>query len=91
MRSTSVKAAKMIYDGSLDWVFIDANHEYKYIKENLKIWTPKVRKGGIVSGHDYKNPKEKGKGWGITKAVDEFVPKNKLHSEPRCVWWFINE
>jgi hypothetical protein len=83
---TSVDAVKRIKDDSLDWVFIDANHEYDYIKENLELWTPKVKKGGLVSGHDYENKK-----WsGIKKAVDEFVPKEKLNvAEEFLVWWYI--
>jgi len=89
MRMTSIQGAKHIEDEGLDWVFIDANHEYEYIKENLHVWTPKVKPGGLVSGHDYKNPKGKWKG--ITRAVNEFVPKNKLHEEPFCVWWFNKE
>ncbi len=89
LRMTSIEASSHIEDESLDWVFIDANHQYKYIKENLSLWEPKVKKGGIVSGHDYNNPKEKGKGWGITKAVNEFVPRSKLNTSPFCVWWYI--
>lgn len=80
---TSVEACKKIKDESLDWIFIDANYEYPYIKENLELWTPKVKEGGIVSGHDYG-----GKWRDIKKAVDEFVQKNKLHIEANYVWWF---
>jgi hypothetical protein len=81
----SVEAVKKIDDESLDWVFIDANHEYEYIKENLEIWIPKVKKSGIISGHDYG-----GKWTGIKKAVDEFVPiDTTLNVEPFYVWWFI--
>lgn len=89
MRMTSVEASFHIEDGSLDWVFIDANHEYEYIKENLEIWSEKVRKNGIVSGHDYGNPKEEKRGWGITKAVNEFVAEDELNVEPGFVWWYI--
>lgn len=78
---TSVEAAKHIPKDSLDWVFIDANHEYEYIKENLRIWTIKVKHGGLVAGHDYGN-----KWKGIKQAVDEFVPKNKLKISPHTVW-----
>lgn len=84
-RMTSVEAVNEFSDNYLDWVFIDANHDYPYIKENLEIWTPKVKVGGIVSGHDYNN----GKWVGIKKAVDEFVLKEKLNIIPECyVWWF---
>ncbi len=84
MRMTSIDSVKHFEDESLDWVFIDANHEYRYIKENLNIWVPKVKSGGVVAGHDYGN-----KWVGIKRAVDEFVPKDKLHIEDHCVWWYI--
>jgi len=80
-RMTSVEAIKHIPKNSLDWVFIDANHEYEYIKENLFLWTIKVKHGGLISGHDYGN-----KWKGIKQAVDEFVPANKLTVSPHCVW-----
>ena len=84
-QATSVDAVSDFNDGYFDWIFIDANHDYPYIKENLEIWTPKVKMGGIVSGHDYNN----GKWVGIKKAVDEFVPKDKLNVISECyVWWF---
>jgi len=83
-KMTSVDASKHIPKDYLDWVFIDANHEYKYIKENLDLWSWRVKTGGVVAGHDYGN-----KWKGIKKAVDEFVPKDKLKIEPYCVWWYI--
>lgn len=81
---SSVEASINIAPNCLDWIFIDANHEYEYIKENLRIWSKKVKPGGLISGHDYG-----GKWGGIKKAVDEFVPKNKLHIEKYTVWWYI--
>lgn len=65
-RMTSIDASKIIPDNSLDFVYIDANHAYSYIKEDIKVWTPKVKTGGLVSGHDYGN-----KRFGVTQAVDE--------------------
>lgn len=85
----SIEAVKYIKDEELDWVFIDANHEYEYAKENLKIWTPKVKEGGIISGHDYDNGEKKG--WGIKRAVDEYVSDMGLHLllDHNAIWWFI--
>ena len=40
-------------DGSLDFVYIDANHEQTFVTQDLRAWHPKVRAGGIMSGHDY--------------------------------------
>ena len=48
-----MEAAEDFKDESLDFVYIDANHEFRYIAEDLAEWTKKVRKGGIVAGHDY--------------------------------------
>ncbi|MBI2593037.1 class I SAM-dependent methyltransferase [Candidatus Daviesbacteria bacterium] len=53
IRKTSMEAVEDFEDGSLDFVYIDGNHEFRYIAEDLAEWTKKVRKGGIVSGHDY--------------------------------------
>jgi len=49
----SVDGAKHVPDGSLDFVYIDANHELPYVIQDLYAWIPKVRKGGVISGHDY--------------------------------------
>lgn len=53
MREFSVPASKQIDDGSLDFVFLDANHDFKHIAEDLCAWVPKVRAGGVVAGHDF--------------------------------------
>lgn len=49
----SVEAANDIKDGSLDFVFIDADHSYEGCLADIAAWSPKVRKGGMISGHDY--------------------------------------
>jgi hypothetical protein len=53
IRATSKQASNLIADNSLDWIFIDANHSYDYVKEDLELWWPKLKKGGLFSGHDY--------------------------------------
>ena len=53
MRMESMEAAKKIKDGSLDFVYIDANHDFPGITNDLHTWKKKVRVGGIIAGHDY--------------------------------------
>lgn len=53
IKKTSMEAVKDFEDNSIDFVYIDGNHYFKYIAEDLWEWSKKVRKGGIVSGHDY--------------------------------------
>lgn len=63
-------------DASLDWVYIDANHQYEFAKADLARCARKVKSGGFILGDDYGI-----RGWfdsGVTKAVDEFVNENGL-------------
>lgn len=53
IRKTSMEALEDFPDESLDFVYIDGNHHFKYVAEDIVEWTRKIRKGGIVSGHDY--------------------------------------
>ena len=46
-------AAKLYEDESLDFVFIDAEHDYKSVTKDIAAWRGKVRKGGLICGHDY--------------------------------------
>jgi len=55
-------------DNTLDFVFIDAAHDYDSIKKDIMDWYPKVKNGGVIGGHDYNN-----NDWpGVVKAVTEF-------------------
>lgn len=53
IRKTSMDALEDFEDESLDFVYIDGHHGFKYVTEDIYEWTKKVRKGGIISGHDY--------------------------------------
>lgn len=53
LRTTSVEAAATVPDGSLDFIYLDANHGESFVRQDLEAWTPKVRSGGIVAGHDF--------------------------------------
>ena len=51
----SVEAAKQFEDDYFDFVYIDANHVYEEVIADLEAWYPKIRKGGMLAGHDYCN------------------------------------
>jgi len=53
IRKTSMEAVEGFKNESLDYVYLDGNHNFRFVAEDLAEWTQKVRKGGIVSGHDY--------------------------------------
>jgi len=53
VRKMSVDAAEDFEDESLDFVYIDGHHGLKFVVEDIYAWSKKVRKGGVISGHDY--------------------------------------
>lgn len=53
IRADSLHACDIFNDASLDFVYIDANHAYDFVKQDIKLWYPKVKKGGFLLGHDY--------------------------------------
>ena len=53
IRKTSMDAVEDFKDGSLDFVYIDGDHNFRHAAEDIYEWAKKVRIGGIVSGHDY--------------------------------------
>jgi hypothetical protein len=54
VKAFSMDALKDFEDESLDFVYLDANHSFPYIAQDLWYWSKKVRNGGIVAGHDFK-------------------------------------
>ncbi len=53
IRALSTQAASLFEDNSLDFVYIDGNHAYEWVKEDIQTWWPKLKKGGLFAGHDY--------------------------------------
>lgn len=75
-RMTSMESVNTIQDNSLDFVFIDGNHSYDYVLEDITEWTKKVKPGGIIAGHDYKvDPVND---YGVIEAVTKYVEDNHI-------------
>jgi len=76
-------AAKEIRE-KVDLIYIDGNHEYKYVKKDLEIYWNLLNRNGIISGHDIQMNS-------VSKAVLEFALKNELEVQfgDRRDWWII--
>jgi hypothetical protein len=75
---TSVEAATKIPDHSLDFVYIDARHDYESVKEDVEAWCSKVRPGGIMAGHDYVDGDLPEGEFYVKSAVDEFFGEREI-------------
>jgi len=76
LRMTSLAASSMVSDNSLDFVYIDGLHDYNNVSLDITLWEPKVRVGGVISGHDYIDYPV----LGVVQAVKEFVESHDIES-----------
>jgi len=86
---TSLDAVREIPYESLDFVYIDGSHEFDYVICDIIEWGKRVKKGGIISGHDY----HKGEHIEVYDAVNIYckmhsVRKIYITDEKMPSWWF---
>ena len=83
----STEMAEFVPDG-LDFVFIDADHSYENCLADMIAYFPKVREGGLFSGHDYRKPNTFP---GVDRAVAEFTKQTgvEFNEAPGNIWWAI--
>jgi len=82
IRETSSDAVKSFEDESLDFVYIDGNHDYNFVKEDIDLWTPKVKRTGLIIGDDF-NWKRSVED--VARAVVEKFGFN--YSVMKNTWW----
>ena len=78
---SSIVASLEIADKSLDYVFIDAAHDYESARVDILTWLEKIKPGGLISGHNYKDGTYKG----VDMAVEEIFGQVEADSN---VTWF---
>jgi len=83
IKKDTALSANDFENNSVDFCFLDASHDYQSAIQDLKAWYPKIKKGGIISGHDYdKHHKE-----GIINAVDDFMEGKNVEIYPKTAVW----
>jgi predicted O-methyltransferase YrrM len=84
IRKPSLEAVKLYDDESLDFVFIDAAHDYENVLKDIQAWYHKVKPiTGVISGHDYS--------WGpeVKKAVHDFFDPLGMHVQEIEGCWVV--
>jgi hypothetical protein len=73
IQEESIDAAKQIEDNSLDFIFLDAHSTPDQVLEDINAWYPKIKTGGIISGHDWVSRQ-------VRYAVQKFMVDNKIEN-----------
>ncbi len=92
-RLTSQEGATLFGNRELDFVYIDAQHHYEAARNDLTCWTPRIKPGGILAGHDYLDELRPQGQYGVKRAVDEWAAAHQLpvwvSEEPDFPSWFV--
>ena len=77
IKGFSNQVYKQFEDNYFDLVYLDANHHYEAVYEDISLWINKVKKGGFLCGHDYVDGYIQGHGqFGVQSAVKDFFKRN---------------
>lgn len=83
-RMTSIEAAARAAERTFDLVFIDALHDYESVRDDIAAWTPLVRPGGVLAGHDFNHQ------WpGVERAIAEAFDLADVGIGPDSVWFVV--
>jgi predicted O-methyltransferase YrrM len=78
VKGISWEMASNYQDNSLDFVFIDAGHDYDSVTKDITNWYPKIKNGGIIAGHDYHYDV------GVYPAVNDFFKGKTIKQMGSC-------
>ncbi len=91
LKDTSVMASTTFDDESLDFVYIDGNHNIEAISNDIISWLPKIKPNGVIGGHDYNiNPINKRAGY-VKSVTNAFFNKPPLALFPDHSWIYLLE
>ena len=83
----SVEAAAEVADGSVDFVYIDADHTYNSVKRDIDAWLPKVKPGGVIGGHDFYTGKFALANGVFSAVAKRFAGCEVLNTRSGGDWW----
>ena len=100
IRGWSHEVVEQFEDESLDFVFVDGNHAYEYVVQDIALWSKKVRKGGVVYGHDFDDYSKSNKLYNrmcVIPAVEGWMKSYRIkpwfvitNNKNKC-WMYVKE
>jgi predicted O-methyltransferase YrrM len=84
LTTTSRQAAALFGDAAVDAVFLDGDHEYEGVLQDLRCWYPKVKPGGLLAGHDYDRDT-------VRRATRDFFQRDNLHCVLDAMSWAVKK
>lgn len=85
LQMLSEHAAELFLDDSFDFIFIDANHGYEFVKKDVEVWWPKLKVGGLMCGDDYTDKPA----YGVIRAVNELFKEGRRKNIGPI--WYVNK
>lgn len=82
LQLSSEEASQIISDSSLDFVYIDACHEPKFVRQDMNLWYQKIKKGGVLGGHDIHDSKI------LREFIHFFSDKDECYVLDKD-WWIV--
>jgi hypothetical protein len=79
-KSTSLEYANRVSERSVDFVYIDSEHDYINCRNDVLAWWPKVKIGGFMGGHDYQESLQSST-FRVFQVVQEFIASDKSATE----------
>lgn len=86
IKKFSMEALDQFPDEYLDFVYIDANHDDPWVTEDITEWAKKVKKGGVVAGHDYGRVRSIDDRYRVLQAVNRYAKENDI----QLIIWGLN-
>ena len=83
IQNYSTEASKLYEDNSLDFVFIDGDHSFSAVTDDIEHWLPKLKANGLIAGHDYTQEYINS----VVPAVDTFFRKEKVNVSKSS--WYV--
>lgn len=91
LKMPSVRAAERWVVSRLSFCFVDGDHRYEAVAQDIASWWPRIEAGGILCGHDIDHPRDRRGVWGVRRAVEEFAAREQVQFQQEGTVWYVTK